>query len=118
MTSKTATRLLVAVTLTFTLTIPGVASAQTTERTKHDRLWNGMLIGGGVGAIFGTVVAPRTLCGTPPDPSCAALIKVSTTIVGIGVGALVDGLHHPAPRPGVVTTGFRPARSVTFRFRF
>ena len=118
MTGKTTVRLLVAVTLTLTLTIPGVASAQTTGNTKHDRLWDGMLIGGGVGAIFGTVVAPRTLCGTPRDPGCAAAIKVLTTIYGIALGALVDGLHHPAPRPGVVTTGFRPARTVTFRFRF
>jgi hypothetical protein len=110
-------RLVVAVTLTLTLTIPTVASAQTTGNTKHDRLWDGMLIGGGVGAIVGTV-AGRKLCGTPPEPDCAALMIPAGFIYGIALGALVDGLHHPAPRPGVVTTGFRPARSVTFRFRF
>ena len=117
MTSNTTTRLLVAVTLTATLVIPGIASAQTTGNTKHDRLWDGMLIGGGVGDIVGTV-AGRKLCGTPPEPDCAALMKVPGIIYGIALGALVDALHHPAPRAGVVTTGFRPARTVTFRFRF
>jgi len=117
MTGKATVRLLVAVTLTLTLTIPTIAAAQTTGSTKHDRLWDGMLIGGGVGAIVGTV-AGRKLCGTPPEPDCAALMKVPGIIYGIALGALVDGLHHPAPRPSVVTTGFLPARSVAFRFRF
>src|SRR5690349_5301289 len=50
--------------LVITLAVPQLAHAQSAQSGKRDRLWNGMLIGAGVGAVAGMLVAPQALCGS------------------------------------------------------
>lgn len=80
--------------LVMTLAVPHLAHAQT-QTGKRDRLWNGMLIGAGVGAVAGMLVAPQALCGSN-DSECAVIVRAAIGIPavagGIGVGALIDGL--------------------------
>jgi hypothetical protein len=56
-----------------------------------------MLIGAAVGVVVGFVIAPPAFCGRN-DGECAAIVKVAiglpSVAAGIGVGALVDKLHH------------------------
>jgi hypothetical protein len=63
--------------------------------TGSDRLWNGMLIGAGVGAFVGMVLAPPAFCGRN-DSECATIVRVAIGLPsiagGIGAGALVDWL--------------------------
>jgi hypothetical protein len=118
MVKKTSVKLLVATLLAFALALPGSAAAQTAVQTKHDRRWDGMLIGAGVGALVGLVLAPPALCSRN-DPECTAIVRVviglSAIGVGIGVGALADGLHH---QRGVAPVPFRSANSLNLNFRF
>lgn len=83
--------------------VPNVAHAQGSQSVKHDKLWNGMLIGAGIGVVAGMVVAPRALCGSH-DSECAVIVRTVIGLPaiagGIGIGALVDGLtHHDATVP-------------------
>jgi hypothetical protein len=83
--------------LVASLIVPNVAHAQGSQRGKHDKLWNGMLIGAGIGAVAGMVVAPQALCGSH-DTECAVIVRTVIGLPaiagGIGVGALVDGVTH------------------------
>jgi hypothetical protein len=115
---KSGTCVMLAAMLTVTLAFPGHAGAQTTAKTKRDPIWDGILIGAVVGAVVGFAVAPRAFCDLP-DPECAAIVNLAIGLpaigVGIGVGALVDSLHHQreiAPVP------FRSPRSLNLTFRF
>ena len=78
-----------------TLAVPHLALAQTSQGGKRDRLWNGMLIGAGVGAVAGMIVAPQALCGSH-DSECSVIVRAAIGLPaiagGIGIGALVDGL--------------------------
>jgi hypothetical protein len=118
MPNKSNARLLAAAILTLTLAIPGNAAAQATAKTKRDPLWEGMLIGAGVGVLVGMVVAPRAICDLP-DPECDAIVKVVIGLpaigVGIGLGALADSLHHQS---GIGPKPFQSARSLNLNFRF
>jgi hypothetical protein len=105
------------------LAVPNLAHAQTTQKDDRDRLWNGMLIGAGVGAVVGMLVAPPAFCGSN-DSECATIVRVAIGIPaiagGIGVGALVDGLMN---RDGTMPFGTgratRPRLSgVQMRVRF
>ena len=78
-----------------TLAVPYVASAQPSQKNDRDSLWNGMLIGAGVGAAAGMLFAPQALCGSH-DTECAVIVRAAVGLPvlagGIGIGALVDGL--------------------------
>jgi hypothetical protein len=83
--------------LLITLTLPNLAQAQTNQSRDRDKLWNGMLIGAGIGAAVGMLVAPPAFCGGNNDSECAAIVRVAIGLPaiagGIGIGALVDGLQ-------------------------
>lgn len=92
-----------------TLAWPADAPAQ---GKSGDKLWNGMLIGAGVGAAVGMLIAPPAFCGNN-DSECAAIVRVAIGLPaiagGVGIGALVDGLHKrdasmPFPRHGLAET--------------
>ena len=78
-----------------TLAVPQLAHAQTSQGGRRDRLWNGMLIGAGAGALAGMIVAPQALCGSH-DTECSVIVRAAIGLPaiagGIGIGALVDGL--------------------------
>ncbi len=78
------------------LAVPSPAYAgQRNASGGRDSLWNGVLIGAGVGAAVGMLIAPRAFCGAH-DTECATIVRVAIGLPaiagGIGVGALVDGL--------------------------
>ena len=78
-----------------TLAVPHVADAQPSQKNDRDSLWNGMLIGAGVGAAAGMLFAPQALCGSH-DTECAVIVRAAIGLPGlaggIGIGALIDGL--------------------------
>jgi hypothetical protein len=84
--------------LLVTLAVPDFAHAQTNDSNDHDRLWNGMLIGAGVGAAVGMILAPPAFCGGGNDTECATIVRatigLASIAAGIGIGALVDGLQY------------------------
>ena len=73
---------------------------------RGDSLANGMLIGAGIGAAIGMLVLPQTMCGGH-DTECATIVRAAVGLPviagGIGIGALVDGLHKQRARPAGVT---------------
>jgi len=103
--------------LVIMLTAPHLSHAQTPQSGKRDRLWNGMLIGAGVGAVAGMLVAPQALCGSH-DSECAVIVRAAIGLPaiagGIGVGALIDGLtsRPPSPQRGIAVRGVQ----MTVRF--
>ena len=82
--------------LVVTLAAPNLAQAQTRQAEDRDRLWNGMLIGAGIGAPLGMLIAPPAFCGGGHDTECATIVRATIGLGsiagGIGIGALVDGL--------------------------
>jgi hypothetical protein len=91
---------------------------QRNDSGDRDSLWNGILIGAAVGAVVGMFIAPQAYCGAH-DTECATIVRVALGLpaigAGIGVGALVDGLHKSrafSPVP------FANAPSVRFRVTF
>jgi hypothetical protein len=76
--------------------LPALANAQQNgTRERRDSLWNGAVIGGGVGAGGGYLWA-RNMCGTN-DSECFAIAGPVGILGGIGiglaVGAVADALH-------------------------
>ena len=99
--------------LLVTFAVPEVAHAQTNDRHDHDKLWNGMLIGAGIGAAVGMIFAPPAFCGGGNDTECATIVRATIGLAsiagGIGVGALVDGLQYrDATTPFVQGSRVRP----------
>jgi hypothetical protein len=88
--------------LLMTLTWPTLAHAQGNQTRHRDSLWNGILIGAGVGAAVGMLIAPPAFCGNN-DSECATIVRVAIGLPaiagGVGIGALVDGLQSGAPSP-------------------
>lgn len=88
---------LCALLLVIMLAAPTLARAQINQSDDHDRLWNGMLIGAGIGAAIGMLVAPPALCGGGHDTECAMIVRATlgfgSIAAGVGIGALVDGLQ-------------------------
>jgi hypothetical protein len=78
------------------LAVPNLAHAQGTQTRDRDSLWNGILIGAGVGAAVGMLIAPPAFCGNN-DSECATIVRVAIGLPaiagGVGIGALVDGLQ-------------------------
>ncbi len=72
---------------------------------KRDSLANGMLIGAGIGAAIGMLVVPQVMCGSN-DTECSTIVRVVIGLPsiagGLGIGALVDGLHKQDARPAGV----------------
>ena len=99
MRSRSAFRLCLLL-LAISLAVPHLAHAQSAQGGKRDRLWNGMLIGAGVGAVAGMLVAPQALCGSN-DTECAVIVRAAIGLPaiagGIGIGALIDGLNSRSP---------------------
>ena len=62
---------------------------------QRDSVWDGLLIGAGIGAASGYVWA-RNICG-PNDPECLAIAGtvgvLGGTGIGAAIGAIVDALH-------------------------
>lgn len=86
-----------ALLLVISLAVPNLAIAQTNQNNDRDRLWNGMLIGAGIGAAVGMLIAPPALCGGGHDTECAMIVRATfglgSIAAGVGIGALVDGLQ-------------------------
>lgn len=84
--------------LLVTLAVPNLALAQSSETKDRDRLWNGMLIGAGIGAAVGMLIAPPAFCGGGHDTECAMIVRATIGLgsiaAGVGIGALVDGLQR------------------------
>jgi hypothetical protein len=82
--------------LVMTLALPSIAQAQTNQNDDRDKLWNGVLIGAGVGAAVGMFVLPQYFCGAQ-DTECSTIVRATMGLIsigaGIGIGALVDGLQ-------------------------
>jgi hypothetical protein len=97
MRSRCAVRLCLLL-LVVTLAAPNVALAQSNRNNDRDRLWNGMLIGAGIGAAVGMLVAPPAFCGGGHDTECATIVRATVGLgsiaAGVGIGALVDGLQQ------------------------
>jgi hypothetical protein len=76
---------------------PDTVRFQDAGRQRGDSLWNGMAIGAGIGAVVGMLVMPQALCGSN-DTECATIVRVVIGLPsiagGLGIGALVDGLHR------------------------
>jgi hypothetical protein len=68
---------------------------QRTSSGRRDSVWNGLLIGGSIGAAGGAVWGMKT-CG-PNDSECFAIAGPVGILVGTGIGAAVgaiaDALH-------------------------
>lgn len=81
-----------------TLAVPNLALAQSSAAKDRDRLWNGMLIGAGIGAAVGMLIAPPAFCGGGHDTECAMIVRATIGLgsiaAGVGIGALVDGLQR------------------------
>ena len=79
------------------LAVPNLAHAQSNQNDDHDKLWNGMLIGAGVGVAVGMFLAPPAFCGGWDDSECATIVRATIGLAsigaGVGIGALVDGLQ-------------------------
>ena len=71
-------------------------SQATVKSGKRDSVWEGLLIGAGIGAAGGYVWG-RSICG-PNDSECFAIAGTVGVLGGIGIGAtigaIVDALHH------------------------
>lgn len=84
--------------LLVSLAVPNFALAQSNQTNDRDRLWNGMLIGAGVGAAVGMLIAPPAFCGGGHDTECAMIVRATfglgSIAAGVGIGALVDGLQR------------------------
>ena len=81
-----------------------VAQTRVQRDASNDRdsLWNGMLIGAGIGAAVGMLIAPPASCGQH-DTECATIVRVAIGLPaiagGIGLGALIDGLQSRRNHP-------------------
>ena len=75
--------------------LPALKAQDRTSGGRRDSVWNGTLIGAGVGAAGGAVWGLQT-CGSH-DTECFAIAGPVGTIVGAGIGAAVgaiaDALH-------------------------
>jgi len=75
--------------------LPPLLNAQRAAGARRDSVWNGTLIGAGIGAAGGTVWGLNT-CGRN-DSECFAIAGPVGIVVGAGIGAAVgaiaDALH-------------------------
>jgi hypothetical protein len=66
------------------------------RRARRDPVWNGLLIGAGLGAAGGYVWA-WNLCG-PRDQECSAIVTpvgmLGGAAIGGAIGAIADALHR------------------------
>ena len=101
---KMRNRLVLGLLIVVTFANAGMTQAETnqaplfqiSQSQKRDSIWNGLLIGAGVGAVAGMLIAPPAFCGSH-DSECATIVRVAIGLPaiagGIGIGALVDGLQ-------------------------
>ena len=66
-----------------------MASTQARQRGSRDSVWNGLLIGAGIGATGGYIWA-RHECGN--DQECAAITNPVGILAGAGIGAAVGAI--------------------------
>jgi hypothetical protein len=66
-----------------------VASATPPQRGNRDSVWNGILIGAGIGAAGGYIWA-RHECGN--DAECAAITNPVGILAGAGIGAAIGAV--------------------------
>ena len=62
--------------------------------SRPDRVWDGALVGGGIGAIGGAVIGGTWLGDCGGDAGCKGKILAAATGVGAGTGALLDYLRQ------------------------
>ncbi|RPI55150.1 MAG: YtxH domain-containing protein [Acidobacteria bacterium] len=88
---------------------PSPVLLQSAVRTR-DSVVNGMLIGAGIGAVVGMLIAPPAFCGAH-DTECATIVRVAIGLPsiagGLGIGALVDALNSKDARPAGVAVNVR-----------
>lgn len=64
---------------------------------SSDPVWEGLFIGGAIGAVGGMIVAPPLFCGHN-DPECTAVVRVAIGLPimagGFVAGALIDKFHQ------------------------
>jgi hypothetical protein len=65
-------------------------SVREVKKKQRDLWWNGVLIGGGVGAAAGLIIA-RKECGGS-DPECTAIAGPAFVLPGISIGAAAGAL--------------------------
>ena len=90
--------------------LPDAAFSQADVEPKRDSLANGMLIGGAIGVVAGMLVVPRVMCGAN-DSECSTIVRAAIGLPviagGVGIGALVDGLHKQGARRAGVAFNVR-----------
>jgi hypothetical protein len=71
--------------------------SQNVQSGRRDSVWNGALIGAGVGAVGGYVWA-RNICGGTDDTECFLISGSVGILSGVGIGAIIgavaDALHR------------------------
>jgi hypothetical protein len=91
--------------------------AVTPAAFKGDPVWEGVLIGGVVGAVSGLIVAPYAMCGSN-DSECSVIVRVAVGLPilagGMVVGGLVDRFHVRGPIVWRDGSGRNIARVGTF----
>ena len=69
--------------------------SQAVIKSRRDSVWDGLLIGAGIGAAGGYLWA-RHICGSN-DPECFAIAGTVGVLGGVGIGAtigaIIDALH-------------------------
>ncbi len=71
------------------MVMSGITFTQATP-ARRDPIWNGLLIGAGLGVAFGLGGEPLCLDSAGHCPSDRALGALFLTAVGAGIGTLVD----------------------------
>jgi hypothetical protein len=77
--------------------IPGPGVNLLSPAGSSDPLWEGLLIGGALGAVGGMVLVPPMFCGRN-DAECTAIVRVAVGLPimagGFVAGALIDKFHQ------------------------
>ena len=69
---------------------PLAAARQNAPKERRDSVWNGVLIGAGIGGGGGYIWA-RNICGSNDD-ECFAIAGPAGMITGIGIGAAIGAV--------------------------
>jgi hypothetical protein len=80
--------------------IPFVDLPSPSPAGGSDPIWEGLLIGGGIGTVMGMVIVPPWFCGHN-DSECTAIVRVAVGLPiaagGFVAGALIDKYTQRGP---------------------